>query len=348
MSHSAPAADLLAIQLKDLARQQGFPLVGIAPAARPDTLSFLQTWLDSGCHGEMSYMERRRNAYEHPEHVQRGVRSVVMLGATYDPPQPAQQSQARIAAYAQGTVDYHHVLRDRIRPLADWLKAQVPGSHARIAVDTAPLLERDFARTAGLGWFGKNTMLINKHLGSFFFLAALLTDVPLKPDPPHDHQHCGTCTRCLDVCPTGALPEPYLLDARRCISYLTIELRGQPIPEEFRHHMGEWVFGCDLCQEVCPWNRKAPAASQPEFRRLEQWANLAIEEWFFVSEPEFEELIANTPLTRTGRAGLLKNAAIVLANHPGPRTQEALNRGLSEQDVVVQEACRWALTQMDG
>ena len=185
--------------------------------------------------------------------------------ASVEQDSPSTTIPARVARYATGTRDYHDVLRERLSELADFVHGQLPGCRTRGIVDTAPLLERDFARRAGLGWFGKNTMLLDRHFGSWFFLAALLIDQPLDPDAGDQTNHCGTCTACLDACPTDAFPEPYVLDARRCISYLTIELRNEPIPTELREGLGDWVFGCDICQEVCPWNRDAPATSEPEF-----------------------------------------------------------------------------------
>ena len=191
-----------------------------------------------------------------------------MLAANYrttDPSPPAPLA-GRVSWYAWNDADYHALLRERLAKLADFLHEQRPGCRTRGTIDTAPLLERDFARAAGLGWFGKNTMLINKRQGSWIFLAGLLTDVDLVPDEPHETSHCGTCTRCLDACPTEAFPEPYVLDARKCIAYLTIELSGA-IPADARESMGEWLFGCDICQDVCPWNKKAPLKNDAAFRR---------------------------------------------------------------------------------
>jgi len=302
----------IAARVKSHAKDIGFALCGIAPAARPDTFSALQDWLGQGFHGEMGYMQRREHAYEHPSHVLQSARSVIMVAATY-PKDPSPNSH--IAAYAQSLNDYHHVLRDKLRSLTSLLHDEFAGCKTRIVVDTAPLLERDFARTAGLGWFGKNTMLINKHIGSYFFLAAVLTNLELPPDPPHESAHCGTCTRCLEACPTDAFPEPGVLDARRCISYLTIELRDQPIPEEFHSHMGNWIFGCDICQAVCPWNRKAPNTHFPEFTpaTLPEPADFVN-----MTEEEFQTRFANSPLARTGRENLARNATIALANTPNP------------------------------
>ena len=216
----------------------------------------------------------------------------------------------------------------------------------RGVVDTAPLLERQFAQLAGLGGFGKNTTLLNERLGSWFVLAALLTSETLAYDPPQETDPCGSCRKCLDACPTGALVEPYRLDARCCISYLTIEHRG-PAPAEFREAIGERVFGCDACQEVCPWNSKVPlslreragvraAGDQPT-------QTLDLAELFFLDEAGFRQRFRGTALWRAGRRGLLRNAAIVLGNHPHPSAVPALNRGFTDADPVIREACAWAL-----
>jgi epoxyqueuosine reductase len=249
----------------------------------------------------------------------------------------------RVASYACGLHDYHDVLRDRLKQLADFLHEQRPGCRTRGCVDSAPLLERDFARLAGLGWFGKNTMLLNKRIGSFFFLAALLTDIELQPDEPHNTSHCGTCTRCLDACPTDAFVEPYVLDARKCISYLTIELRDQPIPTELRSQMGDWVFGCDVCQDVCPWNRKAPASHEPAFAPREQLKPLDLEWLLSLDEAGFEATFAGTPQHRTGRSALLRNAAIALGNSRDPQALPVLERASRDPDSLVREAAEWAM-----
>ncbi len=221
--------------LKTEARRLGFSLAGVCPAAAPAGLDHLNAWLAAGYAGGMSYFDDRREAYEHPRHVLDGAASIVMLAMDYRTSEPAapHEGQGRISRYAWGAVDYHDVIHDRLKQLRRFLLARAPEAHARGVVDTAPLLERELAQSAGLGWIGKNTLLINEKAGSWFFLAALLTDVELDYDPPHETDRCGTCRKCLDACPTGALVRPRVLDARRCISYLTIELR-ESIPDELR------------------------------------------------------------------------------------------------------------------
>jgi epoxyqueuosine reductase len=337
--------------VKRRARELGFDPVGIARAGPADTFDHFEDWLAAGHAGEMDYLRRHAAAHRHPASVLPEVRSVIMVGMNYKPPDAPQDDVAegdivrgRVARYARGQ-DYHDVLRARLNRLLDAIRADVPECRGRGVVDTAPLLERDFARRAGLGWFGKNTMLLNRRLGSYFFLGALLLDLELAPDAAHETSHCGTCTACLDACPTAAFPAPYQLDARRCISYLTIELRG-PIPELLRPGVGNWLFGCDICQEVCPWNRKAPAASEPAFLPSgAEWLDPV--ELLQMSEDEFRQHFRGTPLTRAKRRGLLRNAAVVLGNTGGPAALAALRRALADPEPLVREAAAWAVEQIE-
>jgi epoxyqueuosine reductase len=339
-------------RLKEQARALDFALVGIARAGEADDFARLREWLDRGYAGEMAYMERHAAARRHPAAVLPDVRSVVMVGMEYlagigyrvsgigEEPPPIPDTRypipGRIARYARGP-DYHDTLRDRLNRLLAWVQEQQPGCHGRGVVDTAPLLERDFARRAGLGWIGKNTMLINKHRGSYFFLGALLLDIELTPDEPHTASHCGTCTACLDACPTGAFPGPGWLDARRCISYLTIELRSA-IPEDLRSGVGDWLFGCDICQDVCPWNRKD--MSQPEA--------LDATEVLSLTDEAFRQRYRGTALERTKRRGLVRNAAIVLGNSGDPAALPVLRQALADPEPVVREAAAWAIAQIDN
>lgn len=353
----------LTTTLKRRAAEIGFELVGVAPAIRAGTWENLTDWLARGFAGEMKYIERRQEAYRHPEHVLPQVRSVVMLGLMYgsggpgravEPAEEGTPSEARdpedaipgviprIARYAMGTRDYHDVIREKLRQLAYVLHELQPGCQTRGVVDTAPLLERDFARLAGLGWFGKNTLLIHKRWGSELFLAALLTDCDLEPDQPFETQHCGTCTRCLDVCPTGAFPEPYVLDATKCISYLTIELRNAPIPVELRLAMGEWLFGCDECQTVCPWNHKAPASRVPEFQADPQLASRSLHEWLSLTPEQFKQQLGATPLSRPGWQGIIRNACIAAGNSGEKTLLPALHLLAQQSDPIVSEAAQWA------
>ena len=336
----------LTSQIKSAARDIGFDLVGIAPAVTPTGISQLHDWMQSGFSGEMSYIPRRKTAYEHPRSVLESVRSLIVVAVNYrsTDPQPAAANQGRIARYAWGNADYHDLLRDQLRQLADRLHAWSPGCQTRAVVDTAPLLERDFARLAGLGWFGKNTLLIHKQLGSMFFLGALLTDLELEFDEPHATSHCGTCTRCLDVCPTDAFPEPYVLDARKCISYLTIELKTS-MPHELRSGVGEWLFGCDLCQDVCPWNRKAPHTAQTEFAPQSDLNPARALDLLNMTEDEFQRRFAHTPLSRPGWVGLRRNALIVLGNRGDTEALPALVAALNDPVPLLRGTAAWALGQ---
>ncbi len=338
--------DTLEQRLKQQARRLGFELAGIAAATPADTFDAFRAWLDEGCAGEMAYLHRHADAHRRPQSVLPEVRSVVMVGRSYKPAAESTEPQAadsggRVARYARGA-DYHDVLRRHLLALLDWVRAERPDCRGRVVVDTAPLLERDFARRAGLGWFGKNTMLLHKTLGSYFFLGALLLDVELQPDEAFATRHCGSCTACLDACPTAAFPGPYRLDARRCISYLTIELRG-PIPEELRPGVGDWLFGCDVCQEVCPWNRKAPAGGDLELLGPPGAEALDAVELLGLSEEEFRRRFHGTALTRAKRCGLLRNAAVVLGNRGDARALPALRRALADPEPLVRDAAQWAI-----
>ena len=334
----------LTAALKSHAQALGFGLVGVAPAVDARGAARLGEWLDRGYAGEMRYLHERREAYAHPRHVLEGVRSVVMLGLHYRTadPAPVDAGQGRVARYAWGTADYHDLIRERLHDLADHLRQLVPTATTRGIVDTAPLLEREFAQLAGLGWVGKNTLLLNRDAGSYFFLAALLTDVELTYDAPHETDHCGTCTACLDACPTDAFPQAGVLDASRCISYLTIELRDH-IPGELRPGMGDWLFGCDVCQEVCPWNRFAPVSEIAELQPLESMNPLELTQLFSLTDDDFRQRFRKTPLWRPHRDGLLRNAAIVLGNQREASALPALSIGLNDGAPLVRAAAAWAL-----
>jgi epoxyqueuosine reductase len=333
-------------ELKQQASKTGFSLCGVCPAVAPPGTARLDEWLAAGYAGQMRYLADRRDAYGDPNRLLDGVRSVVMLAMNYRTAEPAkpQAGQGRVSRYAWGEADYHDLIRERLDKLAVFLRDCVPEARVRGVVDTAPLLEREFAQLAGLGWVGKNTLLLNRDEGSWFFLAALLTDIELVYDVAHETDHCGTCRACLDACPTDAFPQPYVLDASRCISYLTIELR-EAIPVELRGGMGEWVFGCDVCQTVCPWNSHAPLSEQVEFEPRSNSNPLDLIGLFELDEAAFRERYRHTPLWRPRRRGLLRNAAIALGNRPSPPAISALIRGLNDDEPLVRGACAWALGQ---
>ncbi len=355
-------------RIKEQARALGFELVGIAPATSADGFDRMREWLDQGHAGEMGYMYRQAEARRHPASILPEVRSVIMVGMNYKPggaglrfaPESCRESlsetsanrkpiqgspmTAQVARYARGD-DYHQVLWEKLNRLKGWIQGEVQGCRGRGVVDTAPLLERDFARRAGLGWFGKNTMLLNKQLGSYIFLGALLVDLDLTADRPHEASHCGSCTACLDACPTKAFVGPGVLDSRRCISYLTIELRGT-IPEELREPMGNWLFGCDVCQEVCPWNRKSPPGLESALQARDDLTTINLLELLTLSEDQFRQRFRETALLRAKRRGLLRNAAVVLGNQGDPSALPALRQALGDPDPVIREAVTWAIEKI--
>ena len=334
-------------RLKSEALRLGFDDVGIAPAVPAPGYPSLLQWLDAGHHAGMEYMTRHAASREHPRNVLEGVCSVIVVSVVYgrkeSEAETAAPTHGKVARYAQGR-DYHRVLWDKLEALLDWLRVQCPTIRGRAVVDTAPLLERDFARLAGLGWIGKNTMLISRHLGSFTFLGALLIDAELAYDPPHAANHCGTCTRCLDACPTEAFVGPYQLDARRCISYWTIEHRGVLADQDAARLHG-WVFGCDICQDVCPWNRKAPPGRQAELDARPEWSDPDLIEWLTRSDSEWKVRLKGTALARAKRAGLLRNAALVLGTNRSTEAIAPLAARLDDgsEDASVRASAAWAL-----
>lgn len=342
-----PSSAEIADRLKQQAQALGFVGSGICAAVQPPGLEHLWDWLAAGYAGEMHWFEQRRGAYTHPEHVLAGAKSLLVLAYPYrtEEPQPAQPGQGRVSRYAWG-FDYHDVVRKKLRELVKQLQELRPEASARGVVDTAPLLEGEFAQLAGLGWIGKNTLLLNREFGSWFFLAAVLTDVELPPDEPFTANHCGTCRACLDACPTDAFVDAYQLDATKCISYLTIELR-ENVPEPLRNGLGDWVFGCDICQDVCPWNRKVPAQAESPFTPRDGLNPLNLLELFDLSEEEFRPFFRRTPLWRAKRRGLLRNAALVLGNQGDPQAIPALAKGLQDEEALVRSAAAWALGQME-
>ena len=331
--------------LKEEAARLGFELCGACPAVTLRGIDHLRRWLAAGYAGRMDYLAKRAGAYEHPQHVLPGVRSLLVLGKVYrtaDPAVPG-HGQGRVSRYAWGR-DYHEVIRQRLRQLARFHRRLTPDAQVRGVVDTAPLLEKEFARQAGLGWLGKNTLLLNRQHGSWFFLAALLTTAQLAYDAPMEAEHCGTCRACLEACPTGALVEPGVLDARRCISYLTIEARDW-VPEPLRPALGHWVFGCDVCQEVCPWNRRSSLTQEEAFRPQAGTNPLDLAELLCLDERGFRQRFRHSPLWRPGRRGVLHAAAIALGNRPVPEALPALVAGLNDPEPLVRGACAWALAR---
>ncbi len=330
--------------VKQEARRLGFSLTGVCPAVRPEGLDEFYDWIAAGYAGQMHYLANRAEAYAHPDAVLDGARSLVMLGMQYSNQVATEPGAAagRVARYAWGTIDYHDLIHRRLKQLKSYLADRAPTAKVRGVVDTAPLLEREFAQLAGLGWIGKNTLLLNRTAGSWFFLAALVTDLVLEYDQSHEADHCGSCRACLDACPTDAFPKPYVLDATRCISYLTIELK-ESMPVELREPIGDWVFGCDVCQDVCPWNRRPPDTLEAELQPVDQLNPLDLPALFAMDDDGFRRQFRKTPLWRSRRRGVLRNAAVALGNRRSSPGLAALCRGINDEEPMVRAACAWSL-----
>jgi epoxyqueuosine reductase len=355
------------MELRERIRQAGlevgFDQVGFAPADRPVHADAYLEWLEKGWHGEMAYMAREEAVLRRlsPLEALDGCRSLIVVSLSYAPASsgelPAAGSEAAagrslpvVARYAAGR-DYHDVFEERLGALAGRVGELCPDARSKPYVDYGPVLERDHAQRAGLGWVGKNTLLIHPRLGSWLLLGELLTTVELEPDAPFVADHCGTCTRCIEACPTGAIRGARQLDARLCISYLTIELRG-PIPEELRSLIGDRVFGCDICQEVCPWNDDAvsPGTTADELRpggplapdTMRAWA----EEMVAMSDEEFGERYRGTALRRPGREGMLRNLCVGLGNSGDAASRGVLKRCLEDPSPLVREHAAWALSRV--
>jgi epoxyqueuosine reductase len=341
----------------------GFDLVGFAPIGSPEHLSAFAGWLAVGYHGEMTYMAKRPSLRADPGQLSPGARTIIVVGANYHPgpaPQWDDPSRGRFARYAWAA-DYHDVIKSRLYELDAFIRERTGrAAPGKACVDTAPLLERDFAAQAGLGFIGRNTCLITPGLGSWTFLGALLVPESLEGPPTmHDSASsssvlpgaslagCGRCTRCLDACPTGALVAPYVLDARRCISYLTVELRGL-IPRALRGRMGNWVFGCDSCQEVCPYNRLAPAVAWPALQLARIRAALPLLELLSLGEVDFRARFRGTSVLRAKRRGLVRNACVAAGNCGDPASEPLLAQLLEDPEPTVRGHAAWALGRIGG
>jgi epoxyqueuosine reductase len=338
--------------VKQAARDAGFELAGIAPVREMPELDRFPVWIAAGHAGEMKYMEARddtgqlKRASLHS--AAPWARSVVVCAINYNTAQPystqfQDSRQGWISRYAWSREDYHEVVMRRLRAVEQRLRetpVEGPPPQTRCYVDTGPLVERVYAKYAGVGWIGKNTCILNQKLGSWLFLGVILTSLELDPDLPAPDR-CGTCTRCIDACPTDAFVGPYQLDANRCISYLTIEKRGA-ISEALRQGMGRQVFGCDICQDVCPWNRKAPATIAPEFQPREGLVNPALEWLAQISDEEFREKFRGSPIRRTKRSGLRRNAVIAMGNSGDRGFVRVLEKLAEDEDPVVATHARWA------
>jgi epoxyqueuosine reductase len=326
----------------------GFDAVGIAAVAPLDAAAHYQAWLDAGMHGDMAWLatDRHRARRADPEQVLPGLRSVICVALCHDADRDAARDRrlGRIARYAGGE-DYHRVMRDRLGTLERIVHESIPGVRTLWYSDTGAILERGWAERAGIGWVGKHSGLLSPRLGSWFLLGELLVDQPLDPDPPFAIDHCGTCTRCVAACPTSAIVAPRTVDARLCISYLTIELRGS-IPRELRPLVGDWIFGCDVCQDVCPWNRFAPPAREARLhaRALEDWS---LERFLGLDGATFQRLFEDSPVRRARRDGFLRNVCVALGNRADPAAVPRLARTLrGDPDALVREHAAWALGEI--
>lgn len=335
--------------LRRKAAECGFHACGIARAdAPPDQRERLHTWLAEGAHGTMAWMEARADQRESPDALWPEAKSVIALGMSYAPKADplalaSEGSRARISVYAQGK-DYHDVVKRALKELARWIVAET-GAGVKVFVDTAPVMEKPLGMAAGLGWQGKHTNLVSRTHGSWLFLGAIYTTLDLEPDAAHADR-CGSCSACQDACPTQAFPAPYRLDARRCISYLTIEHKG-PIPQEFRRAIGNRIYGCDDCLAVCPWNRfaKAASANAAFFPRAELVAP-ALADLLALDDAGFRTLFAGSPIKRIGRDRMVRNAAIAAGNSKDATLIAPLQRLLADDSEIVRDAADWALAEL--
>jgi len=353
MDNAAPALPdpaAVAARIRVLARELGFQRCGISGVELGEDEAHLRDWLARGLHGTMEWMARHGDKRARPAELVPGTLRVVSVGLDYgrrDEDQAwatlADGQRAYVARYALGR-DYHKLMRNRLQRLADRIAAEIGPFGHRVFVDSAPVLERALARSAGLGWIGKHTCLIDRDGGSWFFLGEIYVDLPLPVDTPAS-AHCGTCTRCIEICPTRAIVAPYRLDARRCIAYLTIEHEG-PIPEALRPAIGNRIFGCDDCQLVCPWNKFARRTDEPDFRARNNLDRATLVELFAWSEEEFLRRTEGSAIRRAGHERWLRNIAVALGNAPTtPEVVTALESRRGHPSPLVREHVAWALAR---
>lgn len=340
--------------LRDAIRAQaaalGFAACGFARAdAAPEAAEHLDRWLESGAHGSMDWMEARREQRARPQALWPSARSLIMLGMSYAPKEDplrlaGESGVGRISVYAQGS-DYHDIVKKALKALARWLVEQA-GGELKVFVDTAPVMEKPLAAAAGIGWQGKHSNLVSRDHGSWLFLGAIMTSLDLPPDPPHDDR-CGSCDVCQRACPTDAFPRPYVVDARRCVSYLTIEHKG-PIPHDLREGIGNRIYGCDDCLAVCPWNKFAQAgAANRSFAARAELAVPALEDLLGLDDPSFRAVFAGSPIKRIGRDRMMRNALIAAGNDRGEGLAGPVALLLDDPAPEVRGAAIWALARID-
>ena len=332
-------------RLVSFAREVGFDSCRVAACNFAPHADEFRNWLDEGGHGEMSYMERAEEKRRDPQKVLPDAHSIVVLALNYFQGEQPRRSQTaatgRIARYAWGD-DYHDLIQSKLDKIDEFLREF--GGRQKCYVDTGPVLERDHAAQAGVGWHGKSTMLIDEQLGTWFFLAEVLTTLELPPDKPVPDR-CGTCERCIKACPTGAITAPHRLDARRCISYLTIELKG-PIPLDLRPLIGNRIFGCDDCLDACPWNRFAQVSQETAFSARHSTTGMLLRDYLSMDDNEFRALFRNSPIKRIKRRGLLRNVCVALGNVGDPSDLPALERAAVDPEPLVAEHAKWGIQQI--
>ncbi len=333
-------------RIKDWGRDLGFDAVGIAGPDLGGTEQGLHDWLAAGCHGEMDYMAAHGNKRSRPAELVPGTQAVIVARMNYRPEcsdRSGDANRAEISRYALGR-DYHKLLRARLQKLADRIVGEIGDFGYRVFTDSAPVMEVELAKNAGLGWRGKHTLLLSREAGSWFFIGEIFVSLPLSPDTPTT-DHCGTCRACLDACPTAAFTAPYQLDARRCISYLTIELKGA-IPEDLRPLLGKHIYGCDDCQSVCPWNREAPLTREADFAPRNGLDTATLLDLFAWDEATFDNKLAGSAIRRIGFERWLRNIAVALGNAPpAPPIIAALEARQDHASVLVREHVAWALSR---
>ena len=332
-------------QIKERAHALGFDPIGIAPVSALADDHF-STWLSRGYHGQMAYLERNAQKRLDPKKVLEGARSILSVALNYFHPYELPYKESRlgvISRYASGD-DYHQVMKGKLEELLDFIREVKPGVRGKIYVDTGPVLDKYWAARSGVGWLGKHTNVLARSHGSWFFIGEILLDMDLEYDPA-GKDHCGSCTRCIEACPTGAITEPYVLDSRRCISYLTIELRDD-IPEQWREPMGNLIYGCDICQDVCPWNRQSPWSLLEQFKPREINRAPELEELARMSPQDFRERYRGSPIKRTKWRGLMRNVAVALGNSRKPETVAELTGLLNTDDPMVRRHAAWALARI--
>ncbi len=327
-------------EIKAKATEFGFDLCGITSAEEAPHADFYRRWISEAKHGEMSWMARDPDRRTQPRHVLTNARSIIVLGMNYY--QPQSRSRGRIARYALGE-DYHFVFQEKLENFQQWLSEQKSDECHRFYVDTGPVLEKTLAERSGIGWQGKSTMLINLKYGTWILLSEILTTLELEIDKPA-RDRCGSCTRCITACPTQAITAPYQLDARRCIAYLTIELKGS-IPVEMRSLIGDRIYGCDECLDVCPWNRFAQTTAQIRFHGLADWN---LHELLKLTEVEFKQRFKKSPILRIKRRGLARNICVVLGNIGDEKDLSALYEASQDPEPLVREHALWAIQQIEG